>query len=283
MQGDRGLASEGARRQRCRAPVVVVGEVVGVHIDDAFLKDGLFDTVKAGNVARLGYMDYSSVERCSDAPAALEDGLGDTRGPRPRQQPLGAAADAGRSYIWPSMPTTPGLPDRREGRDDRLGMRDRLGRRGERLVDDRHLVRVDRHLAGEAVALGLQALALAGPRCRENSTKTVSMAGTSGRRCRQDRHRCAQNERRRCSGRARRASLARRSRPTDLPRPRSVRRAERLHRDSCRRDRTPAGCLGDDREDPDRRRPAGRFQPPGRAAWSTSCCDVGAAVRTSAA
>ena len=41
---------------------VVIGEVVGVHIDDAFLTDGLFDTVKAGNVARLGYMDYSSVE-----------------------------------------------------------------------------------------------------------------------------------------------------------------------------------------------------------------------------
>lgn len=41
---------------------VVIGEVVGVHIDDAFVTDGLFDTVKAGNVARLGYMDYSSVE-----------------------------------------------------------------------------------------------------------------------------------------------------------------------------------------------------------------------------
>jgi flavin reductase (DIM6/NTAB) family NADH-FMN oxidoreductase RutF len=41
---------------------VVVGEVVGVHIDDAFLTDGLFDAVKAGNVARLGYMQYSSVE-----------------------------------------------------------------------------------------------------------------------------------------------------------------------------------------------------------------------------
>jgi flavin reductase (DIM6/NTAB) family NADH-FMN oxidoreductase RutF len=40
---------------------VVIGEVVGVHIDDAFLRDGLFDTAKAGNVARLGYMDYSSV------------------------------------------------------------------------------------------------------------------------------------------------------------------------------------------------------------------------------
>jgi len=40
---------------------VVAGEVVGVHIDDAMLTDGRFDAVKAGNVARLGYMDYSAV------------------------------------------------------------------------------------------------------------------------------------------------------------------------------------------------------------------------------
>lgn len=40
---------------------VVVGEVVGVHIDEAFLTDGLFDVVKSGNVSRLGYMDYSSI------------------------------------------------------------------------------------------------------------------------------------------------------------------------------------------------------------------------------
>ncbi|MDQ6437972.1 flavin reductase family protein [Mesorhizobium sp. LHD-90] len=40
---------------------VVVGQVVGVHIDDAYLKDGLFDTAKAGNVARLGYFDYAQV------------------------------------------------------------------------------------------------------------------------------------------------------------------------------------------------------------------------------
>jgi flavin reductase (DIM6/NTAB) family NADH-FMN oxidoreductase RutF len=40
---------------------VVTGEVVCVHIDDAMLTDGLFDAVKAGNVARLGYMDYSMV------------------------------------------------------------------------------------------------------------------------------------------------------------------------------------------------------------------------------
>ncbi|CAI2934902.1 flavin reductase family protein [Aminobacter niigataensis] len=40
---------------------VVVGEVVGVHINEAFLTDGLYDVVKAGNVSRLGYMDYSSI------------------------------------------------------------------------------------------------------------------------------------------------------------------------------------------------------------------------------
>jgi flavin reductase (DIM6/NTAB) family NADH-FMN oxidoreductase RutF len=41
--------------------VIVFGEVVGVHIDDSLLTDGLFDIVKAGTVARLGYMDYTSV------------------------------------------------------------------------------------------------------------------------------------------------------------------------------------------------------------------------------
>jgi flavin reductase (DIM6/NTAB) family NADH-FMN oxidoreductase RutF len=41
--------------------VVVVGQVVGVHIDDAMLTEGLFDVVKAGNVSRLGYMDYAAI------------------------------------------------------------------------------------------------------------------------------------------------------------------------------------------------------------------------------
>lgn len=43
---------------------VTIGEVVGVHIDDAMITaDGLFDMVRAGNVARLGYMDYLSIEK----------------------------------------------------------------------------------------------------------------------------------------------------------------------------------------------------------------------------
>lgn len=40
---------------------VVLGEVVGVHIDEAMLTDGLFDVTKAQNLSRLGYMDYATV------------------------------------------------------------------------------------------------------------------------------------------------------------------------------------------------------------------------------
>ena len=41
--------------------VVVTGEVIGIHIDEAIMTDGLVDIVKSGTVARLGYMDYSAV------------------------------------------------------------------------------------------------------------------------------------------------------------------------------------------------------------------------------
>ena len=40
---------------------VVFGEVVGIHIEESVMTDGLFDIVKAGTVARLGYMDYAAV------------------------------------------------------------------------------------------------------------------------------------------------------------------------------------------------------------------------------
>lgn len=45
----------------CAGVFVVMGEVVGVHIDDTMLTDGLFDVTKAHNLARLGYMDYLAV------------------------------------------------------------------------------------------------------------------------------------------------------------------------------------------------------------------------------
>jgi flavin reductase (DIM6/NTAB) family NADH-FMN oxidoreductase RutF len=41
---------------------LVLGQVVGVHIDRAFLRDGLFDLVAAGTIARCGYRgDYTQV------------------------------------------------------------------------------------------------------------------------------------------------------------------------------------------------------------------------------
>jgi flavin reductase (DIM6/NTAB) family NADH-FMN oxidoreductase RutF len=40
---------------------LIVGQVVGVHIAEDFLVDGMFDTVKAQSVARCGYRDYSQV------------------------------------------------------------------------------------------------------------------------------------------------------------------------------------------------------------------------------
>lgn len=48
-------------KDRNRKPVgnwLVVGEVVGVHIDDAMLTDGRFDLDKAKPVTRLGYRDF---------------------------------------------------------------------------------------------------------------------------------------------------------------------------------------------------------------------------------
>jgi len=38
--------------------VLVFGQVVGIHIDEAVVRDGRFDAVLARPVARMGYMDY---------------------------------------------------------------------------------------------------------------------------------------------------------------------------------------------------------------------------------
>ena len=40
---------------------VVIGEVVGIHINDAALTDGKVDWVKIQPLARMGYMDYTHV------------------------------------------------------------------------------------------------------------------------------------------------------------------------------------------------------------------------------
>jgi len=41
---------------------IVVGEVVGVHVDDAVIVDGHVDVTRMKPIARLGYMDYAVVE-----------------------------------------------------------------------------------------------------------------------------------------------------------------------------------------------------------------------------
>ena len=42
---------------------VVFGQVVGVHIDERFIKDGRLDTAAMKPIARCGYDDYAVVER----------------------------------------------------------------------------------------------------------------------------------------------------------------------------------------------------------------------------
>jgi flavin reductase (DIM6/NTAB) family NADH-FMN oxidoreductase RutF len=41
---------------------VVFGTVVGIHIDDRIIRDGMIDMAAYRPLARLGYMDYTSVE-----------------------------------------------------------------------------------------------------------------------------------------------------------------------------------------------------------------------------
>lgn len=41
---------------------MVLGQVVGVHIDEAFLKDGILDTAEMRTIARCGYHNYAVVE-----------------------------------------------------------------------------------------------------------------------------------------------------------------------------------------------------------------------------
>lgn len=40
--------------------LLVIGLVVGIHIADAFIRDGIVDTAAMQPIGRLGYMDYSS-------------------------------------------------------------------------------------------------------------------------------------------------------------------------------------------------------------------------------
>jgi len=43
--------------------IVVIGEVVGVHVRDEFLVDGMLDATLYNPAARMGYADYTTVDR----------------------------------------------------------------------------------------------------------------------------------------------------------------------------------------------------------------------------
>jgi flavin reductase (DIM6/NTAB) family NADH-FMN oxidoreductase RutF len=40
------------------ARFIVFGQVIGIHIDERFIKDGLLDTAAMKPIARAGYQDY---------------------------------------------------------------------------------------------------------------------------------------------------------------------------------------------------------------------------------
>jgi flavin reductase (DIM6/NTAB) family NADH-FMN oxidoreductase RutF len=46
---------------------MVIGQVVGVHIQDSYIRDGRFDTALAQSVARCGYRDYAAVTELFEA------------------------------------------------------------------------------------------------------------------------------------------------------------------------------------------------------------------------
>ncbi len=47
---------------------IVLGQVLGVHIDDSVLQDGMVDMAKLRPIARLGYFDYSVVDNVFSMP-----------------------------------------------------------------------------------------------------------------------------------------------------------------------------------------------------------------------
>jgi flavin reductase (DIM6/NTAB) family NADH-FMN oxidoreductase RutF len=51
------FSSDGTRN----ASSVIIGEVVGIHIDDSVIVDGRVDVTRMHPLARLGYMDYCAV------------------------------------------------------------------------------------------------------------------------------------------------------------------------------------------------------------------------------
>ncbi|QPC41292.1 flavin reductase family protein [Kaustia mangrovi] len=59
---DRTITLEGAEGPDGHHPyAIVLGKVVGIHIDDSYIRNGLVDTAAMKPIARCGYMDYAVV------------------------------------------------------------------------------------------------------------------------------------------------------------------------------------------------------------------------------
>jgi len=54
---------------------LTIGQVVAVHIDDKYIKDGRFDTAAAQPLARCGYRDYSAVEEVFEIMRPTDGGV----------------------------------------------------------------------------------------------------------------------------------------------------------------------------------------------------------------
>ncbi len=75
--------------------MLILGEVVGVHIDEAFIRDGRFDITAAKPLARCGYQDYAVVEsRVLARPAEGRRGWVSQAGPARRRRPLSGGGDS---------------------------------------------------------------------------------------------------------------------------------------------------------------------------------------------
>lgn len=59
---------------------LVLGEVIGVYIDEAYLHEGRLDVTRTRNLARCGYLDYSNIEsvRHMSRPTPQDMGAGPT-------------------------------------------------------------------------------------------------------------------------------------------------------------------------------------------------------------
>ena len=71
---------------------MVIGEVVGIHIDESVIVNGHVDVTRMKPIARLGYMDYCVVDRLFSHSASGGAGSGSARPKSSRHAALATKA-----------------------------------------------------------------------------------------------------------------------------------------------------------------------------------------------